>query len=104
MNRIWKKVHWNSKINRIIKCPNFITYLSFHTETDIVWPCWKRFSTKDLEATEIREYMRKVFTKKYNGSPDELIGWSFFGTQGVESSYVYKGIGEIFFVKRSLNR
>lgn len=32
--------------------------------------------------------MRKVFTKKYAGSPNELIGWSFFGTQGVESSYV----------------
>lgn len=34
--------------------------------------------------------MRKVFTKKYVGSPDELIGWSFFGIQGVESSYVKK--------------
>lgn len=58
------------------------------TETDIIWPCWKRFSTKDLKSTEIREYMRKVFTKKYDGSPHDLIGWSFFGTQGVESSYV----------------
>lgn len=57
-------------------------------ETDFIWPSWKRFSTKDLETTEMREYMRKVFTKKYEGSPYELIGWSFFGTQGVESSYV----------------
>ncbi|KAJ6642033.1 hypothetical protein Bhyg_06979 [Pseudolycoriella hygida] len=57
-------------------------------ETDIIWPCWKRFSTKDLKQTEIREYMRKVFSRKYEGSPDEQIGWSFFGRQSVESSYM----------------
>ncbi|KAG4079735.1 hypothetical protein HA402_014866 [Bradysia odoriphaga] len=57
-------------------------------ETNIIWPSWKRFSTKDLRTTEMKEYMRKVFSMKYNGSASDHIGWSFFGRQGVESSYI----------------
>lgn len=60
------------------------------SESNIIWPSWERYSTKDLYTTEIREYMRKVFTKKYKGSPTEPTGWTFFGRQGVESSYVSK--------------
>ncbi len=73
----------------IPKLRSFCTiFFLFKLETDIVWPSWTRYSTKDLETTEMQEYMRKVFTKKYRESPDDLVGWSFFGRQGIESSYV----------------
>lgn len=73
-------------IVRPLKTPHYSDSHSL-TESQMVWQSWRRFSTLTLRQEDIKEYMRKAFTKKYEGSSDE-IGWSFIGGQGVESSYV----------------
>ena len=39
-----------------------------------------------LKNTEIKEYMRKIFTRKYDDRPRN-IGYTFLGVQGIDSSY-----------------
>lgn len=55
----------------------------------LVWPTWRHFSTINVRPDDIHEYMRKAFTKKYEGAADDY-EWTFFAVLGLENSYVIK--------------
>lgn len=54
-----------------------------YTDSKLVWPSWKRYSTIHVKHNDLRDYMKKMFSRKY-----EDAGWTFVGVQGVDISYV----------------
>lgn len=69
----------------------------FFPETDLIWPSWRKFSTLNLQSNEVVEYIRKIFSKKFENSPND-VPWIIHGIQGISSSYVcINEIGESSF-------
>lgn len=64
-----------------------ILYVYLAVANDLLWPSWRKFNTVHLKSTELKNYMRKVFTKKIENSLANE-SWVFFGIQGVDASYV----------------
>lgn len=62
---------------------NFFLFL----ESQLVWPTWRKFSTVNLQSNQIYEYIRKIFSKKFENSPKNE-PWIIYGIQGIDGSYV----------------
>lgn len=67
-------------------------FSSFHgSDSQLIWPPWRKFSTVDLQNNELLEYVRKIFSQKFYNSPKND-AWIINGIQGVHISYVSSSI------------
>lgn len=77
--RLW--LHWHL---------TFVVYafqLQFQLESQLIWPSWRMFTTANLRKNQLFEYIRKIFSKKFEHSP-KAEPWIMYGIQGVDVSYV----------------
>lgn len=70
----------------------FLTISAFlisysYADNELLWPSWRKFNTIHLNTYELKNYMRKIFSKKIENSPQN-VSWVFVGIQGVDASYV----------------
>lgn len=67
----------------------FLSKLIFFISEDsqLIWPSWRKFSTVNLQSNELSDYIRKIFSKKFENSPKND-PWIIYGIQGVDTSYV----------------
>lgn len=59
----------------------------FQLESQLIWPSWRMFTTVNLRKNELFDYIRKIFSKKFENSP-KTEPWIIYGIQGVNVSYV----------------
>lgn len=62
-------------------------FLVYPSDSQLIWPSWRKFSTVNLQSNELNEYVRKIFSQKFENSPKNE-PWVIDGIQGVDVSYV----------------
>lgn len=80
---------WHFNVIQLFKLSRsaFKTFFIFDLVNDLLWPSWHKFNTVHLKFTEMKDYMRKIFTNRIENSPRN-VPWVFYGVQGVAASYV----------------
>lgn len=56
-------------------------------ESQLIWPSWRTFTTANLRTNELLDYIRKIFSKKFENSPKSE-PWTIYGIQGLDVTYV----------------
>lgn len=65
-----------------------LLFLPMHSDSQLIWPSWQTFTTVNLRKSELLDYIRKIFSKKFQNSPKYDSPWIIYGIQGVDVSYV----------------
>lgn len=91
----WEKLFNRFHTNTLVS-PNFYEialdvtnyFLSFNVDSQLIWPPWQTFTTVNLRKNELLDYIRKIFSKKFQNCPKHDSPWIIYGIQGVDVSYV----------------
>lgn len=84
----WHLPHFSALLQKSLSNTfGFYSNSYLTVDNDLLWPSWRKFNTIHLKSSELKNYMRKIFTKKIENSPQN-VSWVFFGIQGVDASYV----------------
>lgn len=65
----------------------FFVLVFISKDSQLIWSSWRKFSTVNLKSNELSDYIRKIFSKKFENSPKNE-PWIIYGIQGVDTSYV----------------
>lgn len=86
---------WNYKVSKLLdhagfdRNPSDIACLTetIILDSQLIWSPWKKYSTVNLQSNELSDYIRKIFTRKFDNNPKNE-PWIVYGIQGVDISYV----------------